>query len=277
MSPMRIFRSLVRPVVVAGLSAVLVLAVVFAASPAARAAAQEAAQELVARFVEVDSPWAMLLTGRERPSAPDVAPGAEMPGIADVEPQWAQGVPPAPGDEESPVVDIEKLDLWEMPASGELLSLQEAQAELDFTIRVPSALPEGYTFLGVRSHPEFPAELPDLGVEPSAELPEIEGPQAAILVFGNGAGERLTLSELDLGVFAQVAGDVPLPAGEGSVQQVTVNGQAAQYVAGRWTEEGWVSDGRYQLHWQDAEGIMYDLISDVLDLEDLLPVAESIQ
>jgi hypothetical protein len=277
MVPMKVFRALVRPVLVAGLSAVLVIAVVFAVSPAARAAAQSAAQELVARFVEVDSPWALLLPGREQPSAPDAGPGAEMPNVEDVVPLWAQEAPPVPGDEESPGVDIEKLDLSEVPPSGELLSLEEAQAELDFRIRVPSVLPEGYTFLGVRPAPELSAVLPDLGVEPPAGLPKMEGPQSAILVFGNAAGEQLTLSEVDLGMLGQGPGDIPLPAGRGAVQEVTVNGQPAQYVAGRWTEDGWVSDGQYHLHWQDAEGIMYDLISGTLDLEKLLPVAESIE
>jgi hypothetical protein len=278
MSPMRIFRSLVRPVLVAGLSAVVVLAVVFAVSPAVRAAAQEAAQELVARFVEVDSPWALLLGGEEGPALPDAPAGpGEMPDVEglDVEPPWAQGVPSVPGYEGGP--DIEKLDLSEVPASGGLLSLEEAQADLDFEIRVPSVLPEGYSFLGVMAPPELAAELPDLGIESPAGVPRIEAPQSAILIFGNAAGERLTLSELDMRLLGQPPGEIPLPAGSGAVQDVTVNGQPAQYVAGRWTEDGWVFDGHYLLHWQGAEGIMYDLISHVLDLEQLLPVAESIE
>ena len=54
-----------------------------------------------------------------------------------------------------------------------------------------------------------------------------------------------------------------------------VNGQPAQYVEGLWTPNGWVTEGNRQLHWQ-AEGIMFDLISSTLGLNDLLAVAESV-
>jgi hypothetical protein len=56
-----------------------------------------------------------------------------------------------------------------------------------------------------------------------------------------------------------------------------VNGQPAQYVDGMWTENGWVSGGFYQLHWQGADGIVYDLSSTTITLDTLLTVAESIQ
>ena len=88
-------------------------------------------------------------------------------------------------------------------------------------------------------------------------------------------GGTLTLSEMH--VSGRAPADVPLPAGEASVQDVTVNGQPAQYVEGRWTADGWVSGGHYQLHWQDAEGRMFDLVSNKLVLEALLAVAESLE
>jgi hypothetical protein len=73
-----------------------------------------------------------------------------------------------------------------------------------------------------------------------------------------------------------VPAEIPLPAGQDSVQEVTVNGQAAQYVAGRWTQAGWAAEGRYQLHWQ-AGDITFDLTSSLLQLESLLDVAESLE
>jgi hypothetical protein len=286
MSPIRLFRSLVRPVLVAGLSAMIVLGVVFAASPAARAAAQAAAQELVARFVEVDSPWALFPGGEKQPAPPAVtgAPGAEA---------GSRTVTLGPEGEslmegELPVPDVQP--------SPELLSLEEAQAGLDFEIRVPSVLPDGYAFLGVMPQPEVPDNPPDIGIKPPdglpkapeglpkpldglpkapEGLPEIQKPQVATLIFGNAAGEKLVLSEALL--TGPALAEVPLPAGRGGVQDVTVNGQPAQYVEGAWTENGWVSSGHYQLHWQDTEGAMFDLISATLGLEELLPVAESIE
>ena len=68
-----------------------------------------------------------------------------------------------------------------------------------------------------------------------------------------------------------------MPAGKGSTKEVTVNGQAAQYIEGAWSEKGWVDNGEHQLHWQDAEGVLYDLMGSNLGLEELLAVAESIK
>jgi hypothetical protein len=282
MSPMKLFRSLVRPVLVAGLSAVLVLGVVFAVSPAARAAAQSAAQELMARFVEVDSPFALLLPAQEKPAAipttGEVTEGmAELPGAAiaapdEITPDDAMGAEVLPGlstDESG------KLAVPDVPPSRELVSLEEAQAELDFEILMPSALPEGYTFLGVAPRPEPPSGMPG-AADPPPDLPKTKPPQVAMLVFGDSAGEVLMLAEVLINDPAPAPGEVPLPAGEGSVQEVTVNGQPAQYVEGMWSPSGWVSEGHHQLHWQ-ADGIMFDLLSRTLGLSDLLAVAESIE
>jgi hypothetical protein len=290
MVPMKVFRALVRPVLVAGLSAVLVIAVVFAVSPAARATAQSAAQELVARFVEVDSPWALFLGGEEQPAPPTVT------GAQDAE---AGDRSASVGSEGESLED--QLPALDIQPSRDLVSLEEAQAGLDFQIRVPSVLPEGYTLLGVVPQLEpAAADLPDVkppeglpkppeGLpKPPDEIPEApEGlpkapdalphakPQVAILIFGNGADDKLILSEA-LVTRPALAEGIPLPAGREGVQEVTVNGQPAQYIEGMWTEDGWVSGGHYQLHWQDG-GIMFDLISSTLGLEELLAVAESIE
>jgi hypothetical protein len=280
MSPMRVFRSLVRPVLVAGLSAVVVLAVVFAASPAARAAAQEAAQELVARFVEVDSPLALLFPQGEGAALPTTLPApdgqvseavgvgeGQLPELGEIE----LGELPALTNEG---VELDKLAVPDAP-DRELVSLEEAQAGLDFEILVPTALPEGYSFLGAAPRPELPDGLLG-GADPPADLPKAKPPQVAILVFGNSDGDVLMLSEALINDPAPAPGAVPLPAGEGSVQEVTVDGQPGQYIEGMWSPSGWVSEGHHELHWQ-AGGIVFDLISPTLGLDDLLAVAESIE
>ena len=270
MTPMRVFRSLVRPVLVAGLSAVIVLGVVFAASPDVRAAAQEWA----ARFVEVDTPWALLPVREERPAAPASITAPD---------ELAAGA--AAGKGESPALELgnEGIDIeaGTLPApdgqpSRELVSLEEAQAGLDFEILMPSVLPEGYAFLGAAPTPELPSGMPG-GAKAPPDLPKTKPPQVVILVFGNSDGEGLMLSEMLMRTPAPAGAAVPLPAGEGSVQEVTVNGQPAQYVEGMWSPSGWVSEGNHQLHWQNDEGIMFDLMSSTLGLDDLLPVAESTQ
>jgi hypothetical protein len=282
MSPMRVFRSLVRPVVVAGLSAVLVLAVVFAASPDVRAAAQETARELVARFVEVDSPLALLFPQEKGAALPTILPAPEGQG-ADVVSVDKGQLPELGGLElgELPALTNEgvEIDLGELAvpdASGrELVSLEEAQAGLDFEILMPSMLPERYSFLGAAPRPDLSGGLPG-GADPPADLPKAKLPQVAMLVFGNSAGDVLMLAEALINDPAPVPAEVPLPAGEGSVQEVTVNGQPAQYIEGMWSPSGWVSEGHHELHWQ-AGGIMFDLISPTLGLDDLLAVAESIE
>ena len=277
MSPMRVFRSLVRPVVVAGLSAVVVLAVVFAASPDVRAAAQETARGLVARFVEVDSPLALLFPQENEAALPTTLPAPDgQVSVGEGQPPELGGIElgELPGlSNEGVEIDPGQLALPDAP-SPELVSLEEAQAGLDFEILMPSALPEGYSFLGAAPRPEPPSGLG--GADPPADLPKMKPPQVAMLVFGNSAGDVLMLSEMLINDPAPAPAEVPLPAGEGSVQEVTVNGQPAQYVEGMWSPSGWVAEGHHQLHWQ-AGGIMFDLISPTLGLDDLLTVAESLE
>jgi hypothetical protein len=251
---------LLRSALVAGVSALLLFVVVFAVSPDVRAASQE----LVARFVEVDSPLD-LLPSSDRPTAP-------KPGDLDEEViSGADTLPRPSGKPESPAGLLPQIP--EAVPTHNLISLEEAQAGLEFTIRMPTVLPEGYSFVGAVPRPELPAGILEGPIEPPDDLPRSEAPQTAMLIFRNADGDVLMLSEVKM--LAQVPGDVPLPAG--NVQNVTVNGQPAQYVDGMWSENGWVSGGFYQLHWQGADGIMYDLSSTTLTLDTLLTVAESIQ
>jgi hypothetical protein len=279
MSLKNMFRSLVRPVLVAGVSAAVVLGVVFAASPDVRAAAGE----WVARFVEVDSPWTLLPETENQPVA-ESPPDLSTEDVASVATEGAPSVSvgetvvvtSGQGVKEVATGELPEPERSQVEPRSELISLEEAQAELDFKIRIPSVLPDGYDFLGVVPRPDLPATLPDVGVEPPDDLPKVKPPQMALLIFGNEDGEMLSLSEMYVADSDRAVPNVPLPAGEGAVQDVTVNGQSAQYVEGMWTEDGWGTGGHYQLHWQDGD-ILYDLISRTLDLEELLSIAESIK
>jgi hypothetical protein len=256
MSPVGVLRSLVRPVLVVGLSALLVFGLVLAVSPAVRAAAQE----WLTRFVEVDSPWA-LLSGAPDKETSDQAPGASEPSL--------------PGTGEVPPAGIASPPLVGGSAPGldqALVSVEEAQAETPLTIKVPASLPDGYSLKGVVK----PVPLPQLDVPLPADSPAPPSPASVMLVFENRAGETMLLSEATMPVPAE--GDLPLPAGKGSVQEVSVNGQPGQYVEGAWTPQGWETGAAQRmLHWQGTDGVTYDLISQNLGLKDLLAVAESIR
>ena len=252
------FPKVLRSALVAVVAALLLFAVVFAASPDARAATQQ----FVARFVGVESVNDLLPGGESIPNGPPS--GVSVAGSSDSNgrPQSPSGsLPMLPGDT--------------LPRTT-LVSLDEAQADLDFTIKVPSYLPEGYSFLGVSSQPELPDFNPSGGQVPApADLPKLAPMQVARLVFGKDGGDVLTLSQAKMP--EAFSGEVSLPVGEGAAQDVTVNGQPAQFISGKWTESGWEDGGFYQLHWVGTDGLTYDLASSVLGLEELLTVAESIQ
>jgi hypothetical protein len=159
------------------------------------------------------------------------------------------------------------------PRSGQtLVSLEEAQAQTSFTIKMPVALPEGYSFKGVVKPPPLPEIKEPLPADSSvSRLPSV-----ATLIFEDAAGEVLTLSEATLA--APPADEVlQLPAGKGSLQEVTVNGQPGQYIEGAWSPQGWDPNANHHLlHWQGADGVTYELLSPTLGLSELLVVAQSI-
>ena len=263
-------RQLFKGAVAVGMAAALLLAMVLVVSPEARAQAQG----LVARFVEVDSPWALLApeapdaeTPRPAPPAPDVAPSPlsglqELPSLAELPADLAAELPA-----DGPQGDAARL------AGPSLVSLEEAQADTSFTIKMPASLPEGYSFQGVLKPPAPPRlddSVPGKGSMPSLSLP-------VSLVFENAAGERLMLTEASLPLPPPGGAEVPLPAGKGSVQEVSVNGQPGQYVEGAWSRQGWDAGAAiHQLHWQGADGVTYLMISHTLGLDDMLATAQSI-
>lgn len=257
------FFKIVRSVMVTVVAALLLFVIVFAASPDARAATQQ----FVNRFVEASSPW-NAAPGGKQPTAPgDQAlevgsqnPAGIKPGSASENGGSApgiSGVVPQPGQKN---------------ALSDLISLDEAQKGIDFTILMPSTLPDGYTFQGVMPRPQVPENVPGSDIQPPADMPKMQLPQLAILVFKNADGEILTLSERtnvkDIGI--------QLPVGEGSMQDVSINGNPGQFVQGMWTQGGWSTEGNYFLTWT-SNGYTLELNSRVLGLDQLLAVAESIQ
>jgi hypothetical protein len=264
-----LLRRLFKGAVVVGLTASLVLATVLVVSPEARAQAQG----LIGRFVEADSPWAFLSV----PSAAETAPessSAETPRRAlptpDPAPSFSAGVeailPTPPGMSAPPQPQSRAAR-----PGPTLVSLEEAQAQTSFTIKVPARLPEGYSLKGV----EKPPSLPKIEGAPARDGAVPRLPSAVNLIFENGAGEMLILSETSLPV--PPAGEVPLSVGEGSVQEVSVNGQPGQYVEGAWSPQGWDASARHhQLQWQGADGVNYGLLSQTLGLDELLATAESV-
>lgn len=274
MSPVRMLGSIVRPVLVAGLAAIFVLAVVLALSPDVRATAQEWLTRIV--IVEVDSPEALLPTPSDAgspPAGPDMSDLSQSPGVSvEVSPPPGVSAPLVPGGPD--------------PHPDEMLvSVEEAQAQVSFTIKLPANLPEGYTLKGAVK----PVPLPELKEPLPADAPVSSLPSAVLLVFGNAEGDTLMLSESSLSTPAfglaevqppagvQPPAVVQLPAGKGSVLNVTIKGQPGQYVQGAWSPQGWNSDANHHmLHWQGADNVTYDLVSQQLGLKALLAIAESI-
>lgn len=304
---------LIRTFATAALAGVIVLGVIFVAVPVVVAQGTE----LIARFVEVKSPLVPLTqveglapdSGQPPPEVSEQqpvqapAPEGQAPDAQAPEAQAPEAKAPAaiptpfslPEGKPTPT-------LPEVPSSPELISLKQAQSKVDFKIRVPSWLPEGYKLKGVAKQPELPkgkGKAPEIGqppalpngVPPPPGLPEgglpslenapvvpkdMKPPQNVLLVFSNSEGDSLLLSEMR-GPGLPSPGPVKLPAGKGSVKDLTVNGQPAQYIEGVWTPEGWDSKGNHQLHWQGADGILYDLTSPSLGQKLLLRIAESIK
>jgi hypothetical protein len=259
-------QSLLRPALVAGVSAVLLFAILTIVSPEVRAATLG----WLTQFVEVDSPQAL------QPSIDKPAGVSAAGEAATINPEATSTTGLPKPDSLKISGQSAELPVPDAQPSRELISVEAAQAEVDFKIGVPSTLPAGYSVLGVVPKPK----ASDLKVQPPADLPKADLPKAAqlqvaTLIMSNSAGDMLTLSEARM--TSSVPADVSLPAGKGSVQNVTINGQSGQYVEGMWTDKGWVATGLHQLHWQDANGITFDLISSKLGLNDLLAIAESIQ
>jgi hypothetical protein len=252
------FPKVLRSVLVAVVAALFLFAVVFAASPDARAAAKQIAE----RFVGVNSA-SDLLPGR------DTVPNGPPSGVS-IAGNDSSGRP------QSPTGSL-PLNPANTQSKADMITVEEAQAYLEFTVKVPSYLPEGYSFLGVSPQPEVPNIDPTGGKLPVPDdLPKLGPMQQAMLVFGNGGSDVILLSEnkkpTDIAAI-----DGQFPVGQGAAQDVTINGQPGQFINGTWTPDGWKEGGFYQLHWVGSDGITYDLASSVLDLEELMAIAESIQ
>jgi hypothetical protein len=281
--------------VTATISAVLVLALLLAGSLIVSPTARAQAQQFLVRFVAVDSPEDFIaeqardqlaaLEANQGDVTPDEATAAggmtsaeraaevELPSPADatqVEAELQMGANKLSLDETMPVV--QKGSAQAIPG---LVSLEEAQNQSSFDIRTPSWLPEGYALKGVMVPPQIAAaELPQPADAP--ELPELPAaPAVAMLHYSNNAGDSFMLgqtkqSQIDLpGAPPQEEILMAVPQDKLSIEEVTVNGQSGQYLK--------FNDGGGQLHWQDAGGMMYDLVSLSLDRDTLIQIAASVQ
>jgi hypothetical protein len=285
---------------------VVVLLGTLAISPTARAQAQQ----LFARFVAVDSPEAFMAEQISKQRAEREAAQSGVTPAGDTSDTAAAGkgevvqgsegensVTPAEPtqdtdrpsylDQKQPfpgIVDDWRPDapLASIPddvvlpthprgnslAASNLASLEEAQSKVSFTIHTPTWLPDGYSLQGVMVPPDLSNTL-NLPARP-ANAPQLPAPTLATLNFSNGT-DTFILSQVQR---PQVEGGparemlLPIPNDRGSVQEITIKGQSAQYI-----EMG----SARQVHWQDANGVMYDLISNTLDQATLIRIAESVQ
>jgi hypothetical protein len=288
----------------AALSAAMVLVILLAGSLFVSPTARAQVQQWIARFVEVDSPIDFMAeqvkeqqanleakedragetddpaaspkdTGsKEEPGttvaevpAADTAKVAE-PDLPDLEAQPGAGQP-APAGIAAPPVSAQRSNLASLTG---LVSLEEAQSRTSFNIRTPTWLPDGYTLQGVVVPPDASIDLSQL--PQPAELPQLPTRAVATLSFSNAAGEVLLLSQMQAPQLelpdlpSRVDVPLPVPRDKANVQEISINGQPAQYVE--------MMAGR-QLHWQDSEGFMYDLMSATLDQASLIRIAESVK
>lgn len=262
------FPRLLRSTLVAVVAAVLMFAVVFAASPDARAATQE----LLVRFVGVES-IGDLLPGDQ--GLPEGAPD----GVSFADGNETNGRPQSPLGAMPPSSDA-------LP-KAELITVEAAQVGLEFTIKMPGYLPEGYSFQGASGQPQLPASPLNGIVSPDvsrsdqnapAGMPDRSPMSTVRLVWRSANGDTLILAEAMLPKAEVGMDEVGLPIlGQGAVQNVTVNGQPAQFINGNLTDNALKGAGFFQLHWVGTDGITYDLNSSVLGLEELLAIAESIR
>jgi hypothetical protein len=276
--------------VTAAVSAAMVLVILLVGSLVISPTARAQAQQLIARFIEVDSPEDFLAEQiREQRAAleakeNDVVPADDQAASAKtgevVESSGSRAAPSLP-DELPALRDIETrpdniplpvLQSSALPGSMGLISLEEAQSRTSFTIRTPTWLPEGYSLQGVMVPPDLSSSLKNL--PQPANAPQIHAPSIATLNYNNNAGDLLILSQMkrpQLELPGQLSREevlLPVPRDKGSVQEATINGQPGQYVE--------MGRGR-QLHWQDVEGVMYNLMSDTLDQATLIRIAESVK
>jgi hypothetical protein len=297
----------------AAVSATIVVVVVLLGTLAVSPTARAQAQQLFARFVAVDSPEAFLaeqagkqqaaLAGSQESLTPEQASDTAAAGKGEVaqdsvdsvapdastadkvtEPAEAARPPrptPAPGEDTALQMGgsqgvapeagftLPQAPRDRAPSLAASASLEEAQSKTNFDIRTPTWLPDGYSLQGVMVPPAPASNLPQ-----PADAPQLAAPALATLNFSNGAGEVFVLSQMQrpqLSLPGRAAPEVllPIPQDKGSVQEITINGQPGQYIQ--------MNSGGGQVHWQDASGVMYDLISNTLDQATLIRIAESVQ
>jgi hypothetical protein len=154
----------------------------------------------------------------------------------------------------------------------EKLTLEEAQQHLDFPIRTPAYLPDGYRYESVM----LPPPLPD--TEPKDA--KVIGMKMVSLHYTDPQDNRLTITQhLMEGDIENTQMSMEMLVGKGSVQQVSINGQLAQFIIGAWKHDGtWdMNDASHTLTWSDTEGRSYEILANQLPLEEMVLIAESLK
>lgn len=147
------------------------------------------------------------------------------------------------------------------------LSVEQAQAAVDFPLRLPTVIPDYYQFFAAYVHQDL--------------VYQSDNPQVTIMYQGI-LKRSLQLSQV------RVAGPIDFPIGEGAAQAININGRPAiaveQMMNGviiSLSEQGdevldYAKQHSNGLLWED-EDILYQLWSNSLTLEELVQIAESIE
>jgi hypothetical protein len=136
----------------------------------------------------------------------------------------------------------------------EILSLENAQAKLPYSIKLPAWVPDGFAMGSSVRIDYFPGA----------------GPQVTITYYGSDPD----VGNIDLTIYAQ---KIDWQVETEDIQEVDVNGQPAALVNGSWDIDSnrWNREAARMLNWMKGKE-MYQLHSVGAAVEDLIRMAESI-
>ena len=137
---------------------------------------------------------------------------------------------------------------------SETLPLEEAQAKLPYSIKLPAWVPDGFKLGSVVRVDYFPGA----------------GPQVTLTWYGSDP----SVGNIDLTIYAQ---RINWLVDIDDVQEVEVNGEPAALIAGGWDADTgqWNRESGRMLNWMKGAE-MYQLHSMGAPVEDLIRMAESI-
>lgn len=145
------------------------------------------------------------------------------------------------------------------------IGVDQALAELPFHFGIPTWVPDGFV-LEERVRVLLPENDSDLSRATNVYL-----------IWSNPTGSRLFLVAQPTSI-AECA-ECSVPIGEGSLENVEVNGESAAFVRGFWnsTSKQWdTSGGTINLRWTGDALYMLTGVEPVITPDDLIRIAESI-